>query len=88
MAQLHLTIITPLGLEFDGEAEMVRVRTTTGDAAILPRHIDYAAALGTGKAKVVAKGVAREAELSGGMMVVYKGNVEILTSSFVWDQTA
>ena len=35
-----LKIVTPDGLIFDGQAEKLIVRTSTGDRAILARHID------------------------------------------------
>ena len=34
-----LKIVTPDGLIFDGQADKLIVRTTTGDVAILARHI-------------------------------------------------
>ncbi|MBE5808865.1 MAG: hypothetical protein E7317_11075 [Clostridiales bacterium] len=86
MANMQLTIVTPSGLEYDGEAEFVRVRATTGDVAILPKHIDYAAALGRGRAKIVADGKPREADIDGGMLIVSQDKVEILTSNFLWTE--
>ncbi len=52
MAQIHLSIVTPQGCPFDGSADRVLVRTTGGDVSILPRHIDYAAALGNVRARI------------------------------------
>ena len=46
MASFHLRIVTPESLVYEGEAERIIVRTVQGDVAILPRHIDYLAALG------------------------------------------
>ena len=86
MASMHLTIVTPTGLEFDGESSFVRVRATTGDVAILPKHIDYAAALGKGRAKIVSDDKPREADIDGGMLIVSKDRVEILTSNFGWTE--
>lgn len=84
MAQIHLTIVTPEGSCFDGEADRVLVRTTSGDVSILPRHIDYAASLGTGTARVTVNGTPREAQISGGVICVAQDNVRILTNSFQW----
>ena len=52
MANFHLQIVTPDRLVFDGQAEKIILRTVGGDACILARHIDYAAPLGIGVAKV------------------------------------
>ncbi|MBR6569631.1 MAG: F0F1 ATP synthase subunit epsilon, partial [Clostridia bacterium] len=52
MATYHLQIVTPDRKMFDGEAEKLSMRTVGGDVCILARHIDYAAPLGTGEARV------------------------------------
>ena len=53
MALIHLTIVTPEAMYFDADAQRVMVRTTGGDVAILPHHIDYSAALAeAGQARV------------------------------------
>ena len=46
MTSFPLKIVTPDGLIFDGNAEMVIVRTITGDMAFLARHINCVAPLG------------------------------------------
>ena len=84
MATIQLTIVTPEGMAYHAPADSVRVRTTQGDMAILPRHINYAAQLGNGTAKITADGKVRLAELSGGLFTVADGNVKILTNHFVW----
>ena len=86
MAQIHLTIVTPEGSCFDGDADRVLVRTTGGDVSILPRHIDYAASLGTGTARVTVNGTPKEAMISGGMICVAQDNVRILTNAFQWKE--
>ena len=71
MATFHLQIVTPDRMVFDGQAERVIVRTLRGDVCILARHIDYAAPLGIGEARVTdADGVTRVAACSGGMIGV------------------
>ena len=52
MATFHLQIVTPDRMVFDGQAERIIVRTLRGDVCILARHIDYAAPLGIGEARV------------------------------------
>lgn len=46
MTSFPLKIVTPDGLIYDGSAEQIIVRTTSGDVAILARHINYVAPLG------------------------------------------
>ena len=84
MDKLQLTIVMPTEKVFEGEAERVMVRTTEGEVAILPRHIDYAAALGSGEARITAGGETRRAQINGGMMHVSQNRVRILTADFSW----
>ena len=84
MASFHLKIVTPDELIYEGEAERIIVRTVQGDVAILPRHIDYLTALGTGEARVTFGGHVRRARCSGGMLHVSGGRVEVLSTSFEW----
>ena len=86
MALIHLTIVTPEGRFFDADAQRVMVRTTGGDVAILPRHIDYSAALANlGEARVTeADGTVRRAEVEGGLLHVASDNVQVITNRFRW----
>ncbi|MBR4305519.1 MAG: ATP synthase F1 subunit epsilon, partial [Ruminiclostridium sp.] len=38
MTPFRLKILTPEGVVYDGEVEMLTVRTTVGDKGILARH--------------------------------------------------
>ena len=87
MALIHLTIVTPEGKFFDGDAQRVMVRTTGGDVAILPHHIDYSAALGSGEARVTeADGSVRRAEVEGGLLHVASDDVQVITNQFRWKE--
>ena len=79
----HLQIVTPDRKIFDGEAEKIIVRTVNGDVCILARHIDYAAPLGVGEARVTdAEGITRTAACSGGMIGVSAGEVRVMATTF------
>ena len=86
MALIHLKIVTPQGKFFDADAQRVMVRTTGGDVAILPHHIDYAAALAEqGQARVVeADGTVRSGEVQGGLLHVSSDDVQVITNHFRW----
>ena len=84
MSSFPLKIVTPDGLIFDGEAERLIVRSTTGDLAIMAHHINYVTPLGMGKATVIANGKRREAACIGGMLSVVDGHVTLLPSTFEW----
>ena len=71
MTTFHLTVVTPDGCAFDGQAERVVCRAIDGDLAILAKHGDYCTALGMGEAHIVdADGQRRRAACMGGMLSV------------------
>ncbi len=85
MATFHLQIVTPDRMVYDGEAERIIVRTVSGDVCILARHIDYAAALGIGEARMTdASGNTRAAACSGGLLSVAGGEVRVVATTFEW----
>ena len=87
MTPFPLKIVTPDGLLFDGEAEEILVRTTSGDAAILAGHINYVAPLGMGRATVVSGGNRRTAACIGGMLSVVDGAVTLVPTTFEWAES-
>ena len=87
MATIHLTIVTPTGEFYNDDAEKVIVRTTSGDVCILPNHIDYAASLGDGEARVTdAAGKVRKARAAGGVLHVSSNDVHVICNQFEWQE--
>ena len=84
MTDFHLKIVTPDGLAFDGMAQQLTVRTTTGDMGILAGHISCVAPLGMGRAIVVCDGKKRYAACIGGMVSVVGGTVTLVPTTFEW----
>ena len=84
MNTFSLTIVTPDGVRFDGQAESLTVRTTTGDMGILAGHINCVAPLGMGMATVLAEGQKRYGACIGGMVSVLNGQVKLLPTTFEW----
>lgn len=84
MSSFPLKIVTPEGLIFDGQAEKLIVRTTSGDTAILARHINYVTPLGMGQAVVVADGNRRLGACIGGMLSMVNGECTLLPTTFEW----
>ena len=82
MRTFHLKIVTPDGLRFDGEAESLLVHTTEGDIEILHGHMDYVAAIGIGRARVLADGQPRVASCAGGFLSVSGGEVRLVAVTF------
>ena len=84
MTGFPLKIVTPDGLQFDGTAEELIVRTTTGDLGILAGHINCVAPLGMGVATVVVEGRKRYAACIGGMVSVVNKAVTLVPTTFEW----
>lgn len=84
MTDFPLKIVTPDGLVFDGQAQELIVRTTTGDMGILAGHISTVAPLGMGQAMVLVNGQRRYAACIGGMVSVIDGQVTLVPTTFEW----
>ena len=84
MTDFSLKIVTPYGLVYDGNAQELIVRTTSGDLGILAGHIGCVAPLGMGRATVIIDGQKRYAACIGGMVSVVGGNVTLVPTTFEW----
>ncbi len=84
MTPFPLRIVTPDGIKYDGQAEAVTVRTTTGDMGFLAGHINCVAPLGMGRATIEIEGKKRYAACIGGMVSVLNGAVTLVPTSFEW----
>lgn len=82
MREYKLEIVTPDGLEFEGMAESLLIRTDDGDVQILAGHVDYMASLGTGRAKIIVGGKERIAACSGGFVTCSGGEVKLVATTF------
>ena len=87
MKPFPLKIVTPDGLQFEGQAEELIVRTITGDMGILAGHTNCVAPLGMGQATVVIDGEKRYAACIGGMVVITKEEVKLVPTTFEWAET-
>ena len=84
MTGFPLKIVTPDGLLYDGMAEELVVRTTTGDMGIQACHINCVAPLGMGQAMVLSEGQRRYGACIGGMLSVMNGQVTLVPTTFEW----
>ena len=84
MNSFPLKIVTPDGMQYDGMAEEIVVRTTSGDMGILTGHINCVAPLGMGQAMILVDGQRRYAACIGGMLSVMKGAVTLVPTTFEW----
>ncbi len=79
-----MKFVTPDGLQYDGPADALFVRTTSGDIGFLAGHMNCVAPLGMGRATVVVDGQKRYAACIGGMVSVVNGAVSLVPTTFEW----
>ena len=84
MTPFKLKIVTPDGIQYDGMAEMVVARTTTGEIGIMARHVNCVAPLGMGRALITVDGKQREGACIGGILSVIDGEVNLVPTTFEW----
>lgn len=84
MTTFPLKIVTPDGLQFEGAAEELIVRTIAGDIGVMAGHTDCVTPLGMGMATVVIDGEKKYAACIGGMLSVLKGDVTLIPTTFEW----
>ena len=82
---IPFTLITPLSVKFDGQAELVIAVGTEGEVGILPSHAPYLTALRPGllRANVQEGGATRRLELacSEGFLQALPGKITILADA-------
>ena len=84
MNSFPLKIVTPDGVQFDGEAQQLLVRTIDGDMAVMAGHVNCVAPLGMGQAVIVSGEECRTAACIGGILTVLDGQVRLVPTTFEW----
>ncbi len=84
MASFQLKVLTVDREFYNDTVDRIIVRTTTGDAGILPNHIPYTAALGIGGLTIIKDGKSRIAAVSGGFVDVSKEQTVVLARTCEW----
>ena len=88
MSTYQLTIATPDGNQFQGEAAALFVRGSEGDLAVLAKHTPFITAVKPGKCRVeLPDGEEKSATLDGGLLTVGAERVTLLSGSFRWDES-
>jgi len=82
MKNFPLQIITPDGVDFEGDVLSVVARTTCGDVCILASHTDYVASIDYGFVKVKEENAERYASCIGGFISVSSGKATIIATTF------
>ncbi|MDR1209713.1 MAG: ATP synthase F1 subunit epsilon [Clostridiales bacterium] len=78
---LTLKIVTPLGVLFEGAADMIIMRAQDGDIGVLPDHEPFTAALGYGVVRAFADDDETVFSVLGGLAEVSEDHVVVLSDA-------
>ena len=82
MSTFPLLISSPDGDLFRGDAEMLILRGTEGDLAIMAGHIPFVTAVVSGNGVIItAEGERKEGTIEEGLLTVDRDQVTVLTSA-------
>ena len=87
MKTFPLTISSPDGDLFRGDAEMLILRGTEGDLAVMAGHVSFVTAVVRGKCAIVVSETERkEGVIDEGLLTVDPNQVTVLTSALTFDK--
>lgn len=81
MKTMNVSVVTPDGKVFDGDVDMVSVKTTEGGLGILPNHIPLVTPLTIGTVRIKKGSEITLVAITGGLMEVRGDQVSILAES-------
>ena len=86
MNTYRLIISTPDGSVFDDNAEVLIVRGTEGELAVMAGHIPFITAVKPGECKLVlSETQEKTATIGGGILTVQGDKTTLLCSDFKWN---
>lgn len=85
-SKIKLEIVAPDKLFFDGECDMLIIRTITGDMAVLHNHEPYVGIVDISNFRIVDNGEKKIGCISGGFLRVDKEKVTVIASSVEWQE--
>ncbi len=77
-------VICPDRIFFDGECDMLELRTTEGEIGILAGHIPLTAVVAPGTLRIINEGETKEAALNDGFIEILQDKVVILAEACEW----
>ena len=86
MSKFHLQIITPDGVQFDGDSAQLSVRGVEGELAIMAGHLPLVTALREGECRVYTDDGIRKAHCTGGMLSCGKEITRLFSTDFQWKE--
>ena len=80
----RVQVICPERIFYDGECDMLELRTTEGDIGILAGHIPLTAVIAPGVLRIMKEGETKEAALHDGFIEILQDKVIILAEACEW----
>ncbi|MCQ2978561.1 MAG: F0F1 ATP synthase subunit epsilon [Clostridia bacterium] len=84
--KIKLNIVTPSRNFYDGEANMVIVKTVDGEVGIMPDHIPLVSILDVGMVDIKEGNEIKSATVNMGFIQVVNNEVSIFTDSAEWPE--
>ncbi|GIN18579.1 ATP synthase epsilon chain [Shouchella clausii] len=81
MATIQVSVITPDGAVYEGDAELVVVKTAEGELGIKAKHIPLVSPLAVGPARFIKEGKEEQVAVSSGFVEVRPDHVSILAEA-------
>jgi F-type H+-transporting ATPase subunit epsilon len=78
-ATLHVTVVSPEQVLYEGDGEMVACRTMDGEIAFLPGHAPFLGALGTATVRVILPEGEQKIAVHEGFVEVGNNRVVVLS---------
>lgn len=79
-----LQVISPDRIFFDGEADMIELKTTEGEIGVYKHHIPTTCILAPGVLRIHKDGEIKEASLLEGFLEILSDQVTVLAESCEW----
>ena len=87
MNVFSLTVSSPDGTLFQGDAAALSLRGANGDLAILAGHAPFITSVSPGHCKITLPDeTQRYATVNGGMLTVVHNSVTLLTDGLIWQE--
>ena len=87
MKTFNLTVASPLGNVFDGEAIMLTVRGIEGELAVMAGHASFMTTIKPCDCKIVLLDeTERTAHIDGGILTVADNKATLLSGTFEWNE--
>lgn len=82
----HVQVVSPDRIFYEGDIEMLEVKTTEGEIGVLAGHIPMTSIIAPGVVRFFENGETKEAALHDGFIEILQDKVVILAESCEWPE--